>query len=212
MKLFAYLLEMVGVAAAAFSGATTGIKRGMDYFGVCILGITAACGGGLIRDVILGRLPPVMFRDGRYALCAIIVAIIAIILASKRVKALESRGFERVMLVADSIGLGVFTVIGVQAAISEGYGENLFFSSFLGVMTGVGGGSLCDVLTGHTPSIFVKHIYATASVVGAVICALLRDVGNGSPALVLGCVVVILIRLVAARYRLNMPRVTRRTE
>ena len=116
--------------------------------------------------------------------------------------------YDRVMLVMDSIGLGIFTVVGVNTGIRSGYMDNVFLLVFLGTITGVGGGLLRDMMAGVPPYIFVKHIYACASIVGAVVCVYMnRFVGNVE-AMMVACFIVILIRYLAAHYRWNLPRLS----
>ena len=117
--------------------------------------------------------------------------------------------YDKVMLVMDTVGLGVFTVMGVDKGISQGYMGRTFFLVFLGTVTGVGGGLIRDMMAGVPPYIFVRHIYACASIVGAIACVWIYRLWGGVPAMVIGTVVVILIRYLAAHYRWNLPRLRR---
>ena len=108
-----------------------------------------------------------------------------------------------------SVGWGVFTVMGVDKGITEGYMGRTFFLVFLGTVTGVGGGLIRDMMAGVPPYIFVRHIYACASIVGAIACVWVYRLWGGVPAMVIGTVVVILIRYLAAHYRWNLPRLRR---
>lgn len=209
MQLFVYALELFGIIAFAVSGAMIGIKRNMDAFGVCILGLTTSCGGGLIRDVILGKLPPVMFENPVYALFAIICSVIVFLTMYFKYDIISSTVFENVMLVADSIGLGVFTVSGLSIVISEGYGSNFFFTIFLTVLTGVGGGLMRDILSEQTPYIFVKHIYACAALTGAIISYILWDIIGDKLSMITGCIIIVVFRLLAARYKWNFPKINK---
>ena len=108
----------------------------------------------------------------------------------------------------DSVGLGIFTVVGVNTGIRQGYMDNVFLLVFLGTITGVGGGLLRDMMASVPPYIFVKHIYACASIIGAVVCVYMnRFVGNVQ-AMVVSSIVVVLIRYLAAHYRWNLPRLS----
>ena len=109
------------------------------------------------------------------------------------------------VVTADSVGLGIFTAVGVSTGWTAGYHDNMFFLSFLGVLTGVGGGLLRDVMAGVPPYIFVKHVYACASIAGAICCVLAYRSWGQIPALVIGTVVVLVIRIGAAHYRWNLP-------
>ena len=107
----------------------------------------------------------------------------------------------------DAIGLGVFTVVGIQTTLTVSGDSNIFLLIFVGVITSVGGGVLRDVLTGSMPFIFVKHIYASASLVGAVLYVILHNRINHIVAMVISMGIVILIRFLAAKYRWNLPRI-----
>ena len=195
---FIFVLEIIGTVAFSISGAMTAIDKKMDILGVIALGLTSAVGGGIIRDVLLGIIPATSFRRPVYAMTAIAVAIIIFLPPIRKNINLNNRTF----LIMDSIGLGIFTVIGVRTAISDG---GFFFSVFLGAITGVGGGVVRDVFTGEMPIIFVKHFYASASIIGAVACYLLCSV-NETAALITGAMIVIILRILAAYYKWHLPK------
>ena len=205
-----FILECIGTVSFALSGAMVGLEKRMDLFGVCIMGLIAACGGGVLRDLFLGKLPPAMFTDPVYAFLAVDVSVIVFLPAVDRYLKKTARIFENLQLVADAVGLGVFTAIGVSAAIRSGQAENPFFCAFLGILTGVGGGVMRDVLAGQSPYIFVKHIYACASIAGALLCVLLWSVLGEYPAIFLCCIAVTAIRLLAAHYRWSLPKASER--
>ncbi|HBL41552.1 MAG TPA: hypothetical protein DDY98_08370, partial [Ruminococcaceae bacterium] len=123
MEYFLLVFEIIGTVAFAVSGAAVGIRKSMDIFGVIILGITTACGGGLIRDALLGRTPPTMFSHPVYACSAIAVSVAVFLLVKFRVEVRDNRIFSIALLVCDSAGLGVFTVSGISAANKQCYGE-----------------------------------------------------------------------------------------
>ena len=116
------------------------------------------------------------------------------------------RLFERALFISDTIGLGIFTVLGVKAAFLSG-SQNLLLAIFVGPVTGVGGGVLRDVLADDTPYIFVKHVYACAAIAGALVCALLWPV-NDTVAMFAGMAVIIAIRILAAHFRWSLPKAT----
>ena len=206
MDLFLLIAELVGTVSFAASGALLGLKKEMDIFGVAIMGVITACGGGVLRDLFLGQLPPVMFREPVYALTAVGVSVLLFLPGVRRVLVHQERAYELFSLVTDAAGLGVFTAAGVSAAFTAGFGENVFFAVFLGTITGVGGGVLRDLLGGDRPYIFVKHIYALASLAGAVTCALLWNVTGDAVAMIVCCGLVFLIRLLAAHFRWSLPK------
>ena len=207
-SIITFFMEMAGTVAFAASGAMVGVERNMDIFGVSVLGVVTAVGGGMIRDIVLGIIPPNVFTNPVYALVATITSCVVFLAFYWKRQLLEGHmrlTYDRVMLVMDSIGLGIFTVVGVNTGIRSGYMDNVFLLVFLGTITGVGGGLMRDMMAGVPPYIFVKHIYACASIVGAVVCVYMnRFVGNVE-AMMVACFVIILIRYLAAHYRWNLP-------
>lgn len=202
-----FILELIGTVAFSLSGALTAMKRNMDIFGTCVLGMTTAVGGGIIRDLMLGVTPPTALYEPVHSLLALAVAACTFLPFMQRFLSLnKSRVYEALSLGADSLGLGIFTVIGVNAGFAALATPNVFLSVFLGVITGVGGGVLRDVMAGQTPRIFVKHVYASAALVGALLCALLRGVCGELWASVIGTVVILVLRLLAATFHWKLPK------
>lgn len=205
-----FIMEILGTMAFAASGAMTGIQRKMDLFGVIVLGVTTAVGGGLVRDLILGINPPAMFRDSTYALTAIVVSVLVfsgVFVRERLSLAKYVLLYDKMLLLGDTIGLGIFTVVGSHAAITAGFSDNRFLLVFVGVMTGVGGGMIRDIMAGNMPYILVKHVYAVASLAGALVYTLLLPYLEGIPCMLLGAAVVMLIRFLAAHYKWNLPRI-----
>lgn len=199
--------EMIGTVAFGISGALTGIRKNMDLFGVMILGVVAACGGGLVRDMILGIAPPALFETPKYVAVAAATSVVVFIPCIRRWLMKKSHhGFERILLLMDSIGLGVFTMVGMRTAYGCGYDCGAFLAISVGVITGVGGGLMRDVFAGDRPYIFVKHIYACASILGAVLFAALRGWCGDAAAILAGAALIILIRLLSAHFRWSLPR------
>ena len=206
MGVFMLLLEIIGTIAFAVSGSMLALKKNMDIFGVCVMGLISACGGGVMRDLFLGLLPPVMFRQPVYALTAIGVSVVIFLPVVRRLLTRKERAYEFLLLISDSLGLGIFTAAGVSATVQAGYGDSMFFSVFLGVITGVGGGILRDVLAGLPPYIFVKHIYASASILGAVLCVALWSLCGQTMSMLACCTLILIIRLLAAKYHWSLPK------
>ncbi len=200
-----FILEIIGTVAFAWSGAIVGIKKEMDVFGVVILGTVTSVGGGIIRDLILGKTPPTTFVNPVYALVAMAVAIITFIPFVRRQFLMHQKRNEISMLVMDSLGLGIFTVVGIGVAYEVAQFNILLFS-FVGVITGVGGGVLRDMMAGQTPYIFVKHFYACASLIGALLTIVLIPLCGITPAMLIGAAAVIILRFLAAYYRWSLPR------
>jgi uncharacterized membrane protein YeiH len=187
----------------------------MDLFGVCVLGVVTAVGGGMIRDVILGIMPPNVFKHPSYAIVATVTSCIAfliIYIKREHIKKQIMEGsfgilYDKIMLVMDSIGLGIFTVVGVNTGIQQGYIKNTFLLVFVGTITGVGGGLLRDMMAGVPPYIFVKHIYACASIVGSIVCVYMYRYFGPVSSMLVSCGVILVIRYLAAHYRWNLPRI-----
>lgn len=206
MSEFLLILEIIGTVAFAVSGAMTGLSKKMDIFGVVILGLTTAVGGGAVRDVILGLTPPAMFTNPIYAAVAAVVSVVVFLPAVRRWLTTYHRASDLVMLVMDSLGLGVFTVVGIQRAYTATDHRGFFLLVFVGVVSGVGGGLMRDVMAGNTPYIFVKHVYASASILGAILCVVLWQPLGATTAMVLGAAVILAVRLLAAHYHWSLPK------
>ena len=192
------ILEIIGTIAFAVSGAVVGIRKKMDILGVVTLGIITAVGGGILRDIIIGVVPPTAFRDPIYALIAIATGIIAFLPFIRKRINLD----HFIWILADSIGLGAFTMIGVSTGAAT---DNLFLQVFLGVLTGVGGGVIRDICSGDIPMIFVKHFYACPCIIGAIICAILNRY-DPDLAIVVGFAVILILRLLAAKFKWHLPK------
>lgn len=206
MELFVSLLQLLGTIAFAASGALTAMRKRMDLLGVIVLGIVTAVGGGILRDIILGITPPLAFRSPTYPMVAVVTSIVLFFPWVRRKLMRNHRVFDLSLLWMDSVGLGVFTVVGIWNAMDFSPDRSTFLLVFVGVITGVGGGVLRDILAGNTPYILVKHIYACASLAGALCCALLWRCAPGYIAMVTGALLVLAIRLLSAHFRWNLPR------
>lgn len=203
---FLLIFELIGTVAFSISGAAIGLRKNMDIFGVVILGLCTAVGGGVLRDLILGITPPGTFRAPIYAIVAIGTAIIAFLPAVRRLFGSHQRLSDLLLLVMDSVGLGIFTVVGVRVAYDVPCEHGLYLMCFVGVITGVGGGILRDCMAGLMPYVFVKHFYACASLIGSIACTLLWSLLGETGAMIVGTVLVIVLRLLAARYRWSLPK------
>ena len=192
------LLELIGTVAFSVSGAVVGIQKKMDMLGVVTLGIMTAVGGGIIRDLLIGVTPPMAFKNPIFIVISIITALIVFLPVVS--KAINLDRF--IWILADSVGLGAFTVIGVLAGVAY---DNIFLEVFLGVTTGVGGGVIRDICAGGIPMIFVKHFYACACIIGAIVCAIFYDY-NPIIAVVLSFSVTVILRLLEAKFKWHLPK------
>ena len=212
MDEFIFILELIGTVAFASSGAMIAIEKKMDIFGVNVLGATTAVGGGIMRDIILGLTPPGAFSHPVYVLVAALTSTILFVIAYAKPTAFESRVktdyYDKLMFWCDTAGLGIFTVLGIQAAVRAVGGENVFFFVFIGTLTGVGGGVLRDIMAGETPYILVKHIYACAAIAGGIVCVVGRTAFGEAYGTILGLAATVLLRFLAAHFRWNLMRVS----
>ncbi len=204
------VFDLIGTIAFAISGAFVGIHKEMDIFGVNVLAITTACGGGLMRDLIIGNIPPRMFQNPIFAFIAFVVANVVFLLMylHSHMPRKMALIYDQMLFWFDTLGLAAFTVDGVMVGLAAGFEDNGFLLCFLGFMTGVGGGALRDVLANQMPDIFRKHIYAVASIAGAILMTvLLRLTGSYKTAVLGGFILVMLLRKLAAHFLWNLPKV-----
>ena len=200
------ILELIGTAAFAASGALTAIKRRFDLFGVIIIGVTTAVGGGIMRDIVIGSHPVAAFRDPlAMSAAALISVLVFAALSVKGGKALKL--YDTAMLMLDTIGLGIFTVTGITAAMRSGVSDNTFLLVFSGVITGVGGGVLRDIFVNKKPEIFVGNIYACASATGAAAFLLCYCMMSFMPACMVSLAVTFSLRLMSVKFGWNLPKI-----
>jgi uncharacterized membrane protein YeiH len=194
-----YILDLVGTAAFAASGAWVGVRKHMDLFGVLVLGVVTAVGGGTLRDLLLGDIPPFSLKDETYICIAITVSLVVFI---NRVR---FEAFEKPLLYFDAIGLGTFVVIGTTKALDFQLG--LLGAVLMGVMTGTAGGVIRDILANQVPLILRREIYASACVAGGVLLVVLLQIGTERPvAALFAASTVIVVRLLAIHYNWALPK------
>lgn len=204
------VLEIIGTIAFAISGALAAIGSGLDVFGVAFVGCITAFGGGIVRDLILGITPPSIFNNFPMFFLALITTIIVFIVAyinRKKFNALRVK-IEHINNFFDALGLAAFTVIGSEVGFINGFSDNGFIIVVIGMITGIGGGIFRDILTDTTPYVFKKHIYALATIFGAVLYLMLRRyIDNVSFISVLSMILVFVIRMLATIFRWSLPKV-----
>jgi uncharacterized membrane protein YeiH len=194
-----YILDLTGTFAFAISGATAARQRGLDLFGICAIAFVVACGGGIIRDLCIGAIPPAGLSVWYYLAIAMLAAGLTI-------------GFyplvqliNHPVLLFDAAGLSMFAVSGAQKALS--FGHNNEAAILLGITTAVGGGVLRDMLLGRVPVILEKEIYASAALIGALIVVLgtYWDKLSNDWVAVIALVVSFSLRMLSLRYHWNLP-------
>ncbi|GBG58573.1 permease [Sporomusaceae bacterium FL31] len=192
------VLGIVGTIAFALAGALTGIQKKLDVFGVLMLAITTAAGGGILRDLLIGNTPPVAFRDPTFVMISIVSAIAACLVYRQITR------FNHVIQFCDAIGLGAFTAAGANMAIQ--YDINTpFIMIVLGVTTGVGGGVIRDLFVQEIPFVFRKEIYAVASIVGAACLYYTQSILPDTAPAYLCFIVTSVIRILSIVYDIHLP-------
>ena len=195
-----YLSDLFGVAVFAITGALMAGRKSMDLFGVLVIAIITALGGGTLRDLILDNHPVSWIRNDLYILVASLSAV-GTVLWVRLTRPIHESG----LLLADAFGLAVFTVIGTEVALQNQVPNST--AVIMGVMTGVAGGVMRDVICNEIPLIFKKEIYATACIAGSLTFIVLRDLGT--PHWLdtgIAMLVVLLTRVEALRWGLALPR------
>ena len=195
------ICEAVGTAAFAVSGAMVAVDKGTDIFGVLLMAVFTALGGGTLRDMLIGNFHYVLLA----CLCAIIVFAIARTFKERYVA--RERMIEQINNVFDAIGLGVFAVSGARIGMEAGFADNMFLTTFLGTTTAIGGGMIRDVLLREMPFVLKKRVYAVAAILGALGYALLLRVGLGEVAAYgLGMLITTAVRMLATVFKWNLPK------
>jgi len=210
LSLYLFLcFELLGTVAFAVSGAMVAIEKKADVFGVLVLGIITATGGGMLRDMLLGTLPPRLFSNGRYVAVAAMSALLLFLLARlfRDIYVKKAKVVDQVNNFFDALGLGAFTVTGIQIGLSSGFADSVFFLVFLGVITGVGGGLIRDLMVMEIPFVLRKRVYAVAAILGGLVYVWVRSMIPGELfASLLSIFTTVTIRLLATYYRWNLPR------
>jgi uncharacterized membrane protein YeiH len=193
-----YVFDLAGVALFAASGVLAAKERRLDLLGVIVIAAITAIGGGTLRDLLLNRHPIVWIADPHYMMVILVSALVTV--AYVRVRPPP----EKALLVADAVGLGLFALTGAQVAESNQCSPLIVV--VMGTITAVAGGVLRDVITAQVPLILRRDIYATAAIAGIVLYLGLQAVGlPRSPAFTAGMVMVIVLRLLAIRWGLQLP-------
>jgi uncharacterized membrane protein YeiH len=202
-----YMLEHFGVGVAAITGVLAARGKQVDLFGVIVLALVTAFGGGTLRDLLVGDRPLFWVRDPSFLLNASVVALVVFFIA--RFHPLP----QQVLLVADAFALALFTIIGVKKALAFQVAPSIAVG--MGVITGVAGGMMRDVLAGEIPLVFRREIYfyATAALCGAIVFVLLnrwsmREQTN----VVLAAATTLVLRLAGIRWKLALPVFQHRAE
>lgn len=193
-----YILDIIGTIAFALSAVIPAIRKEMDLFGVFTIALVTAIGGGTLRDLLIYE-PIVWLQDMNYVYAIIATVILALIYRNRLIYMCESISF------FDTVGLSAFTLIGIEKAMGAGY--NPFICIAIGTMTACFGGVIRDTLLDKVPVIFVREIYATASIVGGIVFFALLDVLPNTLVYLITGVTVFAVRSITKYYRVTLPTV-----
>ncbi len=196
--LLIHALDYAGTVVFALSGAVTGLRRGMDLFGVLVLAVVTAGACGIMRDLLIGAIPPQSVRSWHTVALAIAAGLVG-----ARAPGLFAR-LRHPVLALDAAGLGVFAAAGAQKALD--YGINPMMAAMLGMVTGIGGGMVRDMLSAQVPAVLRGEIYALAALLGAAV-VVVGDRAGAPPdvTLVSGAALCLFLRLMAIYRGWNLP-------
>ncbi len=202
------VLDLIGTFVFALSGAVAGVRERLDLFGVLVLSFAAASAGGIMRDLLIGAVPPAAISDWRYLAVSLVAGLLVFFWypISERIRNLRNH-----VLIFDAAGLALFAVVGTQKAL--GYRLNPIMAALLGVLTGIGGGMLRDVLVTQVPTVLRAELYAVAALAGAVVVVVGHVLNLPPTAMAIaGAAICFGIRFVAIRrgWRLPVAGVRRR--
>jgi uncharacterized membrane protein YeiH len=195
---FFNILDILGTVAFAISGALAAMDRRLDIFGIFIIGFVTAIGGGTLRDTLMGNTPVSWMENTIYVYLIGGITVLTIIFRNK------INYLKRSLFLFDTIGLGIFTITGVEIGIRNDLDP--IISVAIGAMTGTFGGVIRDILCNEIPVIFHKEIYATASIFGGFVFVVMHSLGVNQDIIYLSTsLIVISIRLVVVKYKISLP-------
>ena len=195
------MLDLIGTFVFALSGAVVGVKRRLDIFGVLVISFAAGSAGGIMRDLLIDSVPPAAIRDWRYVAASTLAGLVIFIWFPRTQRLSRVRNF---VLLFDAAGLGLFAVSGTQKAL--GYGLNPAVAPLLGMLTGIGGGMLRDLLVAEIPNVLRSDLYAVAALAGALVVVIGQQL-HISPTLtaIVGALICFSLRLIAIRRGWQLP-------
>lgn len=200
--MFYLTIDILGTIAFAISGVLVAMEKKLDLFGVFIIAFVTAIGGGTLRDILIGSTPVVWMRDYTYILVVLGTVIFAVIFVN------QLKYLRKTLFLFDTIGIGLFTMVGVEKGISAGLLPIICI--VLGTITACFGGVIRDILCNEIPIIFRKEIYATACILGAASYFLLQQLPLNTEFAYVGAIIVtILIRLLVVKFKIALPNIYR---
>ncbi|WP_295234876.1 trimeric intracellular cation channel family protein [Veillonella sp.] len=207
MELLWFTFDIIGTIAFAISGTLVGIGRRMDIFGMLVLALATAIGGGIMRDLIVGNIPPNSLRTFTYVFLVMAVTFgVFFIYRVRRAHYIGTRWVRRMYLGADTLGLASFTVTGAGIGVYS-YPEMPVLAVILGLLTAVGGGVIRDVLAQRVPSVLREEVYALPAIIGGIVYYAFYHAGQWQMASYSAFIIVVVIRTLALRYNWSLPRI-----
>lgn len=201
MAVVPVVLDLIGIFVFALSGALLAVRIRFDIVGVLVLGMITGLGGGIMRDVLIGAIPPAAFTDWRYLVVPLVAGLVAFRFHPDLAK------IERYINWFDALGLGLFSVLGAQKALL--FGLDPIPAVLMGMLTGVGGGVLRDLLANRMPSVLREDVYALPALAGAAALVIVWDAGAFHPWVLIPCAALcVVLRFLAIHYRWSAPRAT----
>lgn len=199
------ILELFGIAAFAVSGAFVGVKKRLDILGILVLAIVTACGGGIIRDVVLNKTVPVFFYTPEYLLTTIIVTAVVCLW---RPNMKQRKKYNMVLLLFDAIGLGVFSILAAYSAMEH----NMPYIGivFLGCISGCGGGMLRDILVREIPVVLKKEVYLAASIIGIIYMIIFKNIIEEQLLLISSICIIVIVRMLTLIFNIEIPKISMR--
>lgn len=198
---FLHVIDILGTFAFAVSGAFAAMEAKLDPFGVLIISFVTAIGGGTLRDVLVGNLPVNWLNNDTTILVILISSITAMLFGS------FLKQFHTSLFLFDALGLGLFTIVGTELGLKLHFSASICVA--LGTITACFGGVIRDVLLNKVPLIFEKEIYALACIIGASVYFLLQQtLLNADVAKIVSIFLIFIIRVIAVRYKLALPRIS----
>lgn len=196
-------LDLLGTLVFALSGAMAGVRHRLDLFGVLVLAFVAGTAGGILRDILIGAVPPAAIGDWRYIGASVLAGLVAFRAYP------QLRHLRDAVLVFDAAGLSIFVVSGSLKALA--FGANPIAAVLLGMLTGIGGGMLRDLLVAEVPIVLRSELYAVAGLAGAIVIATAEVLRLPLvPAVITGALLCFGLRLIALRRGWQLPRVDER--
>jgi uncharacterized membrane protein YeiH len=200
-------LEVVGIVAFTLVGVLVGIEYELDVFGIYAVSFCSALGGGMIRDLSIGRVPPIALTYNVYPLTVLLtvtVALIFIKIFDKKFNRQNIHILKKFINIFDAVGLGMFTVSSCQIAIKYGFGDNIIMVIFAGLITSIGGGVLRDLLAARKPVVMRKDVYAVVSIFGCILYYVIYPYVPEHVSTYLVAALVTIFRLIAYTRKVNM--------